>query len=178
MLAAAGMAGPMTARCAAQGSQPAGELNAVERRPVASASQPAEGTSPENRPVRTDGPDTLGDWGRTALALGVVVAIIFLLRWAARKFGGRRALPGRPGTIEVLARASLQPRQHLLLVRLGRRLILLGASPNAVSTLAEITDPEEVAELTEAAAGGGTRWLKAIQKPEPKSSAPGKEAKP
>jgi flagellar biogenesis protein FliO len=49
--------------------------------------------------------------------------------------------------MEVLARASVAPRQQLLLVRLGKRLVLIGAGGGTMCTLAEVSDQAEVDEL-------------------------------
>jgi hypothetical protein len=50
--------------------------------------------------------------------------------------------------MNVLGRYPLARGQHLLLLRLGAgRIILLHQSRSALSTLSELTDPEEVARL-------------------------------
>lgn len=94
---------------------------------------------------------------RTTLALGGVVALIVLLAWgyrvAATRGGGRWPLRVRhPGLIEVLSRATLAPRQSLYLVRVGPRLVLLGATADAVRALDVIQDPDLVAALAGQAA--------------------------
>ncbi len=94
---------------------------------------------------------------RTTLALGGVVALIVLLAWgyrvAATRGGGRWSLRVRhPGLIEVLSRAALSPRQSLYLVRVGPRLVLLGATADAVRPLDVIQDPDLVASLAGQAA--------------------------
>jgi flagellar biogenesis protein FliO len=50
--------------------------------------------------------------------------------------------------MRVVARASLSPKHSVVLLGLGRRFILLGVASDRVSTLADISDPEEVAELS------------------------------
>ena len=100
-------------------------------------------TSPdENRVINRNGGGGDG-WWRTALALGLVVGLIFLARYLMRRLGGGAAKAGG-GAIDVLARTSVSPRQQLLLVRLGRRLLLVGSGPEGMTPLSEITDPEEV----------------------------------
>ena len=52
---------------------------------------------------------------------------------------------GGTAGIEVLARNSINPKQSLCLVKLGSRLVLLGVSPQQVSALETISEPEEIA---------------------------------
>jgi len=96
-------------------------------------------------------------WYRTGLgALTIVVvaiAVVFLL--------ARRWLPGARMTdstvMRVVARSSISPRQQLTLVRVGRRLVMLGVSAERVDRLCEITDEAEVAEL-DARTGSASRF--------------------
>ena len=117
---------------------------------------PALAEDIENRPVDPDrdGRDGSGGagggwraWARMILALAVVVALVFALRWAVRRFGRPFGPAGGPGPVRVLARAGVSPRQELLLVRMGRRILLIGAGADGLTALAEATDPEEIAEL-------------------------------
>jgi len=93
-------------------------------------------------------------WGRTLLALAVVVALIFVARIMLRRFSPVSG-PRRREVLDVLARATVSPRHQLLLVRAGRRVVLVGQGPASLTTLSEIKDTEEVAALIEAVAGAG-----------------------
>ena len=94
-------------------------------------------------------------WVRTLGALAAVVALIFLVRIVLRRLGpGARTRP-LPDAVEVLARTTVSARQQLLLVRLGRRLVLVGCGPEGMTTLSEVTEPEEVSALL--AQKGGAR---------------------
>ena len=110
--------------------------------------------------IRRDDGGPLEGWGRTVLALAIVLLVILGLRVVLKRFARPHA-GARAGVVEVLARTSVQPRQHLLLVRLGRRLLLLGSSPSGLSTLSVVSDPEEVAELSDAAMGEDLKRLAA-----------------
>jgi flagellar biogenesis protein FliO len=86
---------------------------------------------------------------RVGTALGAVLLLIFGLRW-----GGRRLFPmadaGRSGAaLRVLTRAAISPRQQIMIVQAGRRLLVVGDSGTQLSALCEITDPDEVSELVE-----------------------------
>lgn len=82
----------------------------------------------------------------TLAALGVVIALIFAARWVYTKMGG--AVVARPSpVIEVLSRTPVAPKNHVLLLRVGQRVLVVGDSSSGLSTLADVTDPEEVASL-------------------------------
>ena len=69
--------------------------------------------------------------------------------------------------IQVLDRKYLAPKQCLAAVRLGRRVILVGTTPDCVSHIATIDDPAEVAELAGSAGASriaGPIFDKALQK--------------
>lgn len=140
--------------CRAEANSPVSRPAGVESRPLTPPSGRANDANVEGRRLSRDGNGVLDGWGQTVIALAVVAAVVLGLRYLLKRFSGTARLTGRGGVIEVLARAPVLPRQHLLLVRMGRRLVLLGSAPGGLRTLAEITDPEEVAELTDAAQAG------------------------
>jgi flagellar biogenesis protein FliO len=86
-------------------------------------------------------------WLQMLLALAVVVAMIFGLRWLLKRLSGGTMGGGRAGVLEVVARTGVTTKQELMLVRLGERLVLLGRSPGAMARLAEVTDAKEVQRL-------------------------------
>jgi flagellar protein FliO/FliZ len=84
---------------------------------------------------------------RMLLSLGVVVAVILALRWGGVKlFNGSSAIKGSRA-MQVVSRSIISPKQQLMLVQVGRRLVVVGNSGTHLATLAEITDADEVAEL-------------------------------
>jgi flagellar biogenesis protein FliO len=87
------------------------------------------------------------DISRVLLALGIVLGAIFLLRWFGQrvllKNGGLRGNKA----IHVVSRSMLSPKQQVLMLRVGKRLIVVGDSGGQMSTLCEISDPDEVAGL-------------------------------
>jgi len=111
-------------------------------------------------PIRADAPQDSGpnvavpivkpqgmDYPRVLGALGIVIGLIFVLRW-----GGRFLFPGAAGrgasrAIEVLSRSPLSPKQQVLLIRVGRRLVVVGDTGSQMNALCEITDPDEIASL-------------------------------
>ncbi len=83
-----------------------------------------------------------------------VLALILVLAWVVkRSMRGRRVLAGS-GAIEVLSRTALSSKQSLVLVRMGRRLLLLGVTGDEMNTLCVVEDPDQVAMLVGEAASG------------------------
>lgn len=102
--------------------------------------------------TNTDAP---ASWLRVLGALTVVVALIFAMRAALGRIasrGGLRAQLGAggrapSGILEVLGRYPVSRGQTLVLLRLDQRVMLLGQSSSGFRTLADFTDPSEVASL-------------------------------
>lgn len=105
---------------------------------------------------------TPGDITQTLAALGVVVAIMVALAWGVRRVararGGLAAELGPAGrapsgVLSVLGRYPIARGQTLVLLRLPQRVLLLSQthswrqSGGGLRTLAEVSDPDEVADL-------------------------------
>ncbi|MFQ5429129.1 MAG: FliO/MopB family protein [Phycisphaerae bacterium] len=79
--------------------------------------------------------------------LCVVLGLVGLFAIGARRWMPRSGRWGGGEAIRVLARRSLGGKQSLCLVRLGRRLVLVGITPDRITSLLEVGQPEEVASL-------------------------------
>lgn len=94
----------------------------------------------------------LGDWFGLAVRLALVVAIIWAavaaMRWYVRRMNGSKRR-GAFGALEVLETHALGPNRTLHLVRLGDRAVLIGATPERITQLLTVDDPEELQRLTE-----------------------------
>jgi len=125
----------------------------------AQADAPIKPQPIENRPlgakpdassqiVTRDGTfDTGGSWIMSTLtSLGLVLGLTLIAKWAYTKFGGHVPTKSSP-IVEVLSRSSVAPRNHVLLLRVGSRILVVSDSPGGVRTLANIDDAEEVASL-------------------------------
>ncbi len=87
------------------------------------------------------------DWQRLAIAMGIVIGLILLLRYGMlRLFPGGRVGKGT-GAVRVIARTAIAPRQQVMLLQVGRRVVVVGDSGGALTSLAQIDDPDEVASL-------------------------------
>ena len=151
-LAAVPASRPATSRAATAASAPA-----PDNREASPLGRDCDGGA-EGRRV---GPGTsdLGGWVRTLAALAVVVVLIFVVRLLLRRLGPVGKGGKGPDAIEVLARSSLSAKHRLYLVRLGQRLVLVGSGPEGLTTLSEVTDPDEVSRLS-ARAGATARSAK------------------
>lgn len=107
-------------------------------------SRPARSVSEAMR--RADAVTT--PWYRSGLgALAVVLAIVGLLAWVIRRWLPSTRLTDAGG-LRVVGRASVTPKHSVVLLRVGRRYVLVGVSGERMTPLSEVSDPDEVAELT------------------------------
>jgi flagellar biogenesis protein FliO len=126
---------------------------------AAATSRPENATPLEQRPLvrgqvgqKTDAvaptapTDGIG-FTRVLLSLVAVVGLILFLRWWGAKLFKGQGTPHSGGVMQVIARAPIAPRQQLMMVRVGRRVVVVSNSAGQMTTLSEITDADEVAEL-------------------------------
>lgn len=102
-------------------------------------------------------PSSGTNWfSRTVFALAVVLGLIFGLRYVttklASKAGSIRNQLGAggkapQGVLYVVARYPVARNQTLVLLQLHNRLLLTAQSSGGFQTLAELTDPSEVAQI-------------------------------
>lgn len=92
---------------------------------------------------------SLGDgWLLSTLAsLGVVLAIVFGIRWVLKRGGVVTPSVSSGSVVEVLSRTTVAPRSHVVLLRVGQRILVVSDSSAGMRTLASVHDAEEVAEL-------------------------------
>jgi len=89
----------------------------------------------------------VGSWGlQTAMALGVVITLIVLIRLGLKRLHGD-AGSASAGLVEVMARVPIAPKTHVLFLRIGERVIIAGQTQAGLNTLASFDDPDDVAEM-------------------------------
>lgn len=177
-------AGSHTAAAAGPGDDP--KMLDMARRlaqtpSAALAPRPALAAAPdiEHRPLRLPNsttptsPSSLAakrSWLWDSLgALALVLLAVFAVRALLRRYAASGVpLPRAPGAIEVLARTGVGPRQQVLLLKIGQRILVVGQTPTELSPLAEMAEAEEVAEILAAverarpgsASQGFAQWLR------------------
>jgi hypothetical protein len=138
---------------------------AAEAMPLGQGSAPKiaapAGAKDDKKSTATSGIESLGI-SRTVIALAGVVGLAFVVsaavKVAARKRGGVALAMGPAGrapsgVVMVLARYPVQRGQILVLLKVGPRVLLTCQSKPSrftaasMTTLAEFTDPDQVAEL-------------------------------
>jgi flagellar protein FliO/FliZ len=87
------------------------------------------------------------DIPRVAAALAIVLGLILAMRWAGRKFFPSAGVPRSGGAMKVLSRLVISPKQQLLMIQVGRRIVVIGDSSGQMSAVSEIADPDEVGSL-------------------------------
>ena len=84
---------------------------------------------------------------RVVMALGAVLLAMFIIHRVWRRLG----MPGSSNktgqSLQIISRLALSPRQQILLIRVGRRCVLVGNSGTQMNPLCEISDSEEAAAL-------------------------------
>jgi flagellar biogenesis protein FliO len=88
------------------------------------------------------------DLARVLGALGLVVGLIIITRILLRRAGHSFLAARRPsGVVEILARYPIGRGEHIMLLKLVRRVVLLHRAGSTMTVLTEIADPDEVAML-------------------------------
>ena len=86
------------------------------------------------------------------MGLGLVLALIFLMAWVARRMGGMQ-LSGSQ-RIRLLGGLSLGPREKVVLIQVENKRLLLGVAQGQVNTLHELEgEYDSAVEPSQDAAG-------------------------
>ena len=85
------------------------------------------------------------------LAVVVVCSLFCAVLYLVKKYlPGHRQLFAHPA-MEVLGRTHLDQRRYISLLRVGKRILVLGVSADEIHSLSEITDEEEITGILEVA---------------------------
>jgi len=76
---------------------------------------------------------------QVVLALGGVIAVIFVLAWLLRRMQSGGGFSSRG--LKVVAMLPLSPRERVVLVQIGEQQVLLGVAPGRVSLLQNYEQP-------------------------------------
>ncbi len=105
---------------------------------------------PPSRAVATQAdakPANAFDWQRLLMALGIVLGLIIALKFLVGKMYPGLSSGSKSRIVKVLSRSPIAPKQQVILLQVGRRIVVVGDSGGQMGTLSEITDPDEVASL-------------------------------
>jgi flagellar protein FliO/FliZ len=127
----------------ASSPSPSGPFEQMTIRRSAGSAAPS-GTQPAGSSAVNPG---RWDLSKIPLSLAGVILLILVMRWL-----GKRLIPGAghskaSSAVQILVRSTIGPRQQLMLVQVGRRLVLVGSGGAEMNPLCQIEDPAEVAEL-------------------------------
>ena len=125
---------------------PASAASSVEKDVVRRGSSPATtqpGSTTSSLVRSTPGLDVK----RVFYSLAIVLCLIVGLR-----YGGKLLFPGAQSfkasrAVQVVSRNVIAPKQQVLVLQVGRRVVVVGDTGQHLNTLCEITDPDEVASL-------------------------------
>ena len=129
----------------AQATRPVIEESAFENAPLPvrrGATTQAASTS-----ATAGGSGNVFDSTRIGFALLIVLIAIYVSHRVWKKLGMPGGSGRGAGALQVVSRLSISPKQQILLVRVGKRLVLIGNSTTQMNPLCEITDPDEAALL-------------------------------
>lgn len=87
------------------------------------------------------------DMKRMGIALVIVLGAMYVTHLVWKRLGMPGAGNRNAGALQVVSRLSLSPKQQVVLLRVGRRVVLVGNSGGQMNSLCEIADPDEVAGL-------------------------------
>jgi flagellar protein FliO/FliZ len=92
--------------------------------------------------VNSAPPSGIASLGQVTLALGLVLAVIFLAAWALRRMRGF----GKTGTgvLDIVADLPVGQKERIALVRVGNTQVLVGIAPGRVNTLHVLPEPVEI----------------------------------
>jgi flagellar protein FliO/FliZ len=98
----------------------------------------------------TAAPSGIASLGQVTLALGLVLAFIFVAAWLMRRMRGF----GKTGTgaLDVIADLPLGQKERAVLIRVGNKQVLVGVAPGRVTTLHVLDEP---VSLTPPTTSGG-----------------------
>ena len=93
---------------------------------------------------RTEVSGGTGGWWLGTAGIALALALFGGISLASRRYGPQR----EGGPLRVVGRTSLSPKQTVYLLRVGDRVLLIGAgSQGPPSLLGELTDPAELRRL-------------------------------
>lgn len=85
-------------------------------------------------------------------ALALIILLMVVMAWAARRSGLARRLNDAQGNMTLVASQSLGPRERLVLVDVGEQRLVLGVTASQITCLATQARPEDAPQTSTPAA--------------------------
>ncbi|HHK9552629.1 flagellar biosynthetic protein FliO [Enterobacter sichuanensis] len=85
-------------------------------------------------------------------ALALILLLLVVLAWAARRSGLARRLNDAQGNMTLVATQSLGPRERLVMVDVGDQRLVLGVTASQITCLATQPRPENAPQASAPAA--------------------------
>jgi len=79
--------------------------------------------------------------------LAIVIGLFFVCMWLMRRSGPKPTTPLPKEAVAMLGRVPLAARNFAHLIQVGNKLVLVAITPDGVTPITEVTDPEEVDRL-------------------------------
>lgn len=79
--------------------------------------------------------------------LAIVLGLFLVCAWLMRRSGPKPSSPLPRDVVSVLGRVPLAANHFAHLLQLGNKLVLVSVGPDSVTSLAEVTDSNEVHRL-------------------------------
>ncbi len=93
---------------------------------------------------------------RAVLSLMLVIALMFTLAWAIKRYGPMAKAKKSFG-LDILGQVNLGARVNLALIRVGKSILLIGVTANAISLLKDMDEGEFEKSLSQATGQTGAR---------------------
>ena len=90
----------------------------------------------------TAAPSGIASLGQVTVALGLVLAVIFVAAWLLRRVRGFGKTGS--GALDVIADLPVGQKERAVLIRVGTTQVLIGVAPGRVTTLHVLTEPVNV----------------------------------
>lgn len=89
-----------------------------------------------------------GDYlGQIVISLLLIILVIFAAAWVLKRYSRLTGITN--GSLQVLGMLSVGQREKILLVKVGEKQLLLGATTSKITTLYELDEPVELESKSE-----------------------------
>lgn len=98
------------------------------------------------------------------VVLALVVGLILVIAWVARKFTGKQFAIGSSGFMELVSTIPLGDKKFVSILRVGKKYILLGITGSQISNLGELQNEEVENEIMKGHTDGEGSFAKLLKR--------------